>query len=174
MSETSGEQPGQTPGEQPANPYGQPTPPGGWPAPPPPPAQPYQQAYQQPYQQQPYGYGQPATPYGSPGYAVPDDKGATTAMVLGIVGIALGFTLCFGVGFIVSPFALFTGLASKRRIDASGGQLGGRGNAQAGFVMGIIGSILLVLFILGVIAFIALVAIGVSHDHTGFSTGTNA
>ena len=176
MSETSGETPDQPSSEQPANPYGQPAPPGGWPAPPPPPpAQPYQQPYaQQPYAQQPYGYGQPATPYGAPVYGVPDDKSATTALVLGIVGLALGFTLCLGVGFIVSPFALFTGLASKRRIDASGGQLGGRSNAQAGIVLGIIGTVMLALFILAVIAFVVLVVVGISQDSSSFGTGTNA
>lgn len=171
MSETSGETPGQQPGEQPANPYGQPTPPGGWP--PPPPTQPYQ-PYQQPYQQQPYGYGQPASPYAVPSYAMPQDKGATTALVLGIAGLALGLTLCLGIGFIVSPFALFTGLAARRRIDASGGQLGGRGNAQAGFIMGVLGTILLVLFILAVIAVVVVAVIGLSQDSSSFSTGTNA
>lgn len=173
MSETSGETPDQPSGEQPPSypppppayeqqPYAQqPTPPGGWPPPPP----------TQPYPQQAYDYGQ-APAYGAPAYAVPDDKGATTAMVLGIVGLAGGM-LC-GVGFLASPFALFLGLASKRRIDASGGRLGGRGNAQAGFVMGILGTILLVLAILALIALIVLLAIGISQDSSSFSTGTNA
>lgn len=180
MSETSGEPAGEQPPSYPPpapqtygqeaygqQPYAQqPPPPAAWP--PPPPTQPYPQA--------PYGqsYGQPQYAAPSyPGYALPDDRGATTALVLGIVGLAAGFMLC-GLGFLVSPFALFFGLASKRRIDASGGQLGGRGNAQAGFILGILGTILLVLAIIGVIVFIVLVAIGVSHDSGSFNSGTNA
>lgn len=179
MSETSGETPDQPSGEQPPSypppappaygqqPYAQQQPPpGGWPPPPPP---------TQPFPLQAYSYGQPATPYGgAPGYAVPEDKSATTAMVLGIVGLAAGFTVCFGLGFLVSPFALFMGLASKRRIDASGGQLGGRGNAQAGFIMGVLGTIMLALAILALIAIIVLIAVGVSQDSSSFGTGTNA
>jgi hypothetical protein len=66
------------------------------------------------------------------------------------------------------------GLASKRRIDASGGQLGGRGNAQAGFIMGILGTILLVLAVLALTAFIIIVVIAAANDSSSFNTGTNA
>ena len=52
----------------------------------------------------------------------------------------------------LSPVALFMGRSSMKSIDASQGRLGGRGRAQAGFVLGIIGSVLLVI---GVILFAA-------------------
>jgi len=87
----------------------------------------------------PQGYGYPPAVY--PGYTPPGyfqpppHPQSVTAMVLGIVGL-----LCCGVA---SPFALWLGKKSMTEIDASGGQLGGRGQAQAGFIMGIIGSVFL-------------------------------
>jgi hypothetical protein len=87
--------------------------------------------------QYPYGGGQPGWPPYGP---VRDDPQATTALVLGILAIA--------VCQILGPFALVIGRNSVARIDASGGQLGGHSRAQAGFVMGLIGTILLVLGVL--------------------------
>jgi hypothetical protein len=131
-----------TPGddEQPQNPYD--------PYPPQTPQTPQQPPYgQAPYDQGSYGqppydqgsYGQP--PYGQPpvGYA-PDHPKATTAMVLGILGIV--------VCGLVAPFAWRIGKRTVDEIDASHGQLGGRGTAQAGYILGIIGTILLVLGLL--------------------------
>lgn len=154
---------GQTYGEQPSNPYGgatfdqkppvPPAPAAGYGTPPPP-----------SYGGQP-GYGQ--APYGAqPAYSGAvgaPDSGATTAMVLGIIGLAGGF-FC-GLPIVLSPFALFVGLAAKKRIDASAGALTGRGNAQAGFILGIIGTVLLVLSIL---AIVVVIIIGVSG---GFDSG---
>ncbi|MFD7076037.1 DUF4190 domain-containing protein [Nocardioides sp. NPDC059952] len=152
---------GQTYGEQPPNPYGgasfdqkPPVPPAPSYGTPPPPA----------YGGQP-GYGQ--APYGAPAaYAGPvgrPDSSATTAMVLGIIGIA-GIVTCY-LPLILSPFALFMGLASKKRIDASNGALTGRGSAQAGFILGIIGTIFL---ILGILAIAIFVIIGIAG---GFDSG---
>jgi hypothetical protein len=47
----------------------------------------------------------------------------------------------------------------KKEIDASGGAQSGRGMAQAGFIMGIIGTVLSILFAIG---YIALIVAGVS------------
>lgn len=152
---------GQTYGEQSSNPYGGATFDQKPPVPPapasygtPPPA----------YGGQP-GYGQ--APYGAPaayaGAVGAPDSGATTAMVLGIIGLAGGF-FC-GLPIVLSPFALFLGLAAKKRIDASAGALTGRGNAQAGFILGIIGTVLLAL---SIIAIVIIVIIGVSG---GFDSG---
>lgn len=69
----------------------------------------------------------------------PAHRQAMTAMVLGIVGL-----LCFSPA---APFAIWLGNKAVREIDASGGQLSGRGQAQAGFIMGIIGTVLLVIMI---------------------------
>ncbi|TCJ21353.1 DUF4190 domain-containing protein [Nocardioides jejuensis] len=75
--------------------------------------------------------------------APPNDGSAIAAFILGLVALvgmcAYGFTL------LLSPVALVLGRSSMKQIDASQGQLGGRGFAQAGFIMGIIGTVLLVL-----------------------------
>ncbi|MBO0842211.1 MAG: DUF4190 domain-containing protein [Nocardioides sp.] len=142
---------------------------------PPAPPNPYGQAssYGQPsFGQAPYGqapaqsqpvYGQTPpvpygaqAPYGSQGGV--QDSGATTAMVLGIIGLA-GIVLCGGITTVLSPFALFMGLSAKKRIDASNGALRGRGEAQTAFITGLIGTILLVLgIIVLIVIFIVIVA----------------
>jgi hypothetical protein len=100
------------------------------------------------YGQQPGGYGQPGQ-YGSdPGQWAPPPQGgyaqqtkdhprATLVLVLGIVGV-----LCCS---FTAPFAWVMGRRAMQEIDASGGQLTGRGQAQAGFILGILGTVLLVL-----------------------------
>jgi hypothetical protein len=143
-----------TPGDEhePQNPY-DPYPPQG------PQQPPYgQPQYGQPQYGQPqYGqpqYGQPeyGQPQGSPpvGYA-PDHPKATTSMVLGILGIVL----CG----LIAPFAWRIGKRTMNEIDASNGQLGGRGTAQAGYIMGIIGTVLLALAVLATILVLGLATI---------------
>ena len=137
----------------PENPYGEQQPP--------PPQYPQQPSYpQQPgYPQQQPGY--PA--YGAPGYppgyaASPPNEGlAVASMVIGIVAFVL--SCGYGVGLLGSPVALVMGRVSMKRIDQSGGQLGGRGMAQAGFILGIIGTVLLVL---GLIALTVIIIVGVN------------
>jgi hypothetical protein len=75
---------------------------------------------------------------------------ATTSMVLGI----LSLVLCALLG----PVALFTGISARRRIRESGGYLAGDGMATAGIVMGIIGTIFLVLAIVLFLLFAVVVA----------------
>ena len=103
-------------------------------------------------------YPPPPGPYGAPPFpgapypvhpggpvGVPPEHGqAMTAMILGIVGL-----LCFSPA---APFAIWLGHKAMREIDASGGQLSGRGKAQAAFIMGIIGTVLLVLLVTYLIA----------------------
>jgi Domain of unknown function (DUF4190) len=90
----------------------------------------------------PPGYGQPAygqPAYGQPGYGYQpprDHPRATTSLVLGI----LGLVLCQLLG----PVALVMGRKAVKEIDASGGALGGRGSATAGWVCGLVATILLV------------------------------
>ena len=83
--------------------------------------------------------GGPAPPpgYGYPGYgyAPPDHPQATTALVLGIVGLV--------VCAVVAPFAWAMGRRTVSEIDSSQGRLGGRGQAQAGYVLGMIGTVIL-------------------------------
>lgn len=106
----------------------------------------------------PPGHTPPAPAPAGYHYAQPDDPGAQTSLIVGILGLALGLTC--GVGFLASPVAIVLGARSKARIDASGGQLGGRSNAQAGFIMGIAGTILLALAILALVAFVAIAVLG--------------
>ena len=125
---------------------------------------------QNPYAPPPNPYPQPGSydqyaapqPYG-PGYAtypgaLPDHPSATTAMVLGIIGLA-GLLFCGGITLVLSPFAWAMGGKAVREIDAQPGRFGGRDKAQAGRVMGIIGTVLLVL---GVLLVVFLLAVGLS------------
>lgn len=124
-----------------------------------------QPQYGQPYPPQP---GYPQQPYHQPftAYAVPDHPKATTALVLGLVGL-IGGMMC-GVPLLVSPFAWVTGVKARREIRQAGGQLGGEGSATAGMVLGIIGSVLLAL---GVIALVVLVLLAIG-DPSIFDDGS--
>gem|GEM_PF-6595292 len=66
------------------------------------------------------------------GESLPDAPGATTAMVLGIIGL-------FVAGMILGIIALVMGLKAKKAISENPGMYGGSGKATAGIVLGIIG-----------------------------------
>jgi hypothetical protein len=145
----------------PENPYGDQRPP----SPPPPypqPTYPQQPGYQRSYPPYPPQPGYPGYP---PGYGVtPQNEGlAVASMVIGIVSFALACG--YGLGLLGSPVALVMGRISMKRIDQSGGQLGGRGMAQAGFIMGIIGTVLLVLALIG-LAVIIVIGVNGGFDDT--------
>lgn len=76
----------------------------------------------------------------------PKHPQATTSMVLGIVAVA-GGVLCW-LPLLISPVAWVMGAKAVRDIDASRGAQSGRSEATAGKVLGIIGTVLLVLAIL--------------------------
>ena len=101
--------------------------------------------------------GQPP-PYApqAPIQYAPDHPKATTSLVLGILGLV--------VCGVIAPFAWVMGKRTVSEIDASGGRLGGRGAAQAGYVLGIIGTVLLGLGVLVLVVYlIVMVAVmGVS------------
>jgi uncharacterized membrane protein YjgN (DUF898 family) len=84
-----------------------------------------------------------------PGYPMPprDHPQATTALVLGILGIV--------VCGILAPFAWSIGNKAVNEIDRSGGQLGGRGSANAGRILGIVGTVLLCVAVVGAILVLA-------------------
>ena len=68
--------------------------------------------------------------------------------MLGILGVML-CPIC-------GPIAWSLGRAAESEIDAGGGQLGGRGLATAGKILGIIGTVFLILLVLFLIIGIGL------------------
>ena len=87
-------------------------------------------------------YGQPWQPAAPP---PPTSSKAVTALVLGILGVST-------CGFLTAIPAIFVGRSATQEIDASGGQVGGRGVATAGVVLGVIGTLLSVVAALVVAA----------------------
>ncbi len=146
----SKDEPPPSPSEPPQNPpswdtYQQP-------APPPPsfPAAPYGQP----------AYGQPA--YGQPTFGQVPHPEANTALIMGIVSLA-GTFVC-GILCVVGPFAWAKGAKVRREIDANPQQWSGRGEATAGYVMGIVTTMLMILAVLVLI--VAIVIIAASADTT--------
>lgn len=88
----------------------------------------------------------PPPPYAPPPRNHPQ---ATTILVLGICGLVL----CQVLG----PFAWVMGTRALREIDASHGQLGGRDTVNIGRILGIIGTVLMVL---GLVLFLGLFVVG--------------
>jgi ABC-type Fe3+ transport system permease subunit len=64
---------------------------------------------------------------------------AVAALVLGILGVVL-CPLC-------GPVAWVLGRKAEQEVDASGGRIGGRGLGTAGKILGIIGTLFIVLFV---------------------------
>ncbi|MFD8675914.1 DUF4190 domain-containing protein [Streptomyces seoulensis] len=102
------------------------------------------------------GYPQPpAYGWGAPMGPVPQNNAGTAALVLGILSIVL-FCLYGVASLILGVIAVILGVQGRRRADR--GEATNRGQAQAGFVLGIIGIIVgvvtLALFI-GILVFAA-------------------
>jgi hypothetical protein len=140
------------------------------PATPPPPPPPSWETYQQPttpsYPQAPYGqapYGQ--QPYGganSPyGPVLTPHPEANSALIMGIVALA-GTFVC-GILCVLGPFAWAKGAKVRRAIDDEPQRWSGRGEATAGYVMGIITTILMILGLLVIIGAIVLIAASTSN-----------
>lgn len=89
----------------------------------------------------------------SPGQPPPKHDQAITSMVLGIAGLA-SLLVCCGALLVVSPVAWTMGTKAVAQIDASGGALSGRGEAEAGRIMGMIGTILLPFVVLFALAYL--------------------
>lgn len=88
-------------------------------------------------------------------YDAPNASGAVASLVLGILGIIF-CPLC-------APIAWMLGRTAEREIDAAGGALGGRGLATAGKIIGIVGTVLLILGVLFFVIFFAVLA-GTAND----------
>ncbi len=129
------------------------------------------------------GYGAPA--YGAPAYGpVPPAPGqppvvpgtpyqfvpppthgrGLASMVLGIISLVLCFG--YGVGLFGSPVAWWLGAKALKEIDAAPGQYSGRGFAQTGQILGIVGTVLLGLFLLAVLVILVIVVV-VNADSSG-------
>jgi len=107
----------------------------------------------QQYAGQPYG----AAPGG--GWAPrPKHPQAVTVLVLGILGLV--------VCQVLSPFAWVMGNRAVREIDANPGVYDGRGEAQAGRILGIVGTVLLGVVIAFFAFFIVLMIIGIGSAST--------
>lgn len=113
------------------------------------------------YQPAPYGFAQQPPPH-------PE---ANSAMVLGIVGLCLS-VMCGGIGVFVAPFGWVKGKRVMSEIDANPQAFSGRGNAQAGFITGLIGTIFGALYMLFWIAYIIfiIVMIVVASNETDTTT----
>ncbi|MGZ3118037.1 DUF4190 domain-containing protein [Streptomyces sp. H62] len=102
------------------------------------------------------GYGYPAYPqgYGWPGAPLPPQNGmGTAAMVLGILACCM-FCAYGVVSLVLGILAVVFGVKGRRRAER--GEANNHGQAQAGFIMGIIG-IVLGIAVMAVIA-VAIVA----------------
>jgi hypothetical protein len=95
-----------------------------------------------PYQVNPYqsSYGG-SGPYGA---APTQHPQAVTALVLGILGVVLGFSCA--VGGLLGIGGIVLGRRVRREIDAEPGRFTGRGAATAGLVTGILGIVVGVLY----------------------------
>jgi hypothetical protein len=110
----------------------------------------------------PQGYGGPA--YGAPGQPPmvpyqaivppPTHGRGLASMIVGIVSLVMCFG--YGIGLLGSPVAWWLGAKSLKEIDAAPGQYSGRGMAQAGQILGIIGTVLLGLFLLALVAILVI------------------
>ena len=129
---------------------------------------------QQPYYGQTQGqpqYGQPGFPqggYGAP--LLPKHPQSTTALVLGLVGLAGGF-MCL-LPLLCAPFAWFYGRKAVREIDAAPQTYSGRSEAMGGMVTGIIGTVILILGLLALAAgLVLLLTLGMTTEIVTDSTG---
>lgn len=104
------------------------------------------------------GQGGPAGPSGpDPGKLQELDGQATTSLILGI----LGLVLCA----ILAPFALTKGKKVNDQLKAMGAQPNGK--ATAGFIMGIIGTIGIIVWLLIVV----MMVVGGAAAAAGGATG---
>ncbi|GLP71686.1 putative membrane protein [Streptomyces sp. SAI-126] len=107
----------------------------------------------------PVGYGYPTYPQGPQGYGgwappMPPQNGmGVAAMVLGILSCAL-FCMYGILSLVLGVLAIVFGIKGRKRAER--GEATNHGQAQAGFIMGIIGTILgiavIVLLVIGITA----------------------
>lgn len=102
---------------------------------------------------QPLHVSYPPPPPGPSPYPVaPREPHATTALILGLIGVIGGWMCCLPV--VVSPVALVYGKKSLNAIREQP-HLGGHGEAVAGLVLGICGTVLIAFGVFVVFGFAA-------------------
>ena len=94
----------------------------------------------------------PTTGFGPGGFAAAPAPTPTSAAI----SLALGIASVLCLGFLAGIPAMVLARRATREIDDARGALGGRGVATAGFVTGLVGSILGVLVVVGLVGVVAL------------------
>ena len=98
--------------------------------------------------------------------ALPKAPGATLSLVLGIISVAGVFV---PLPVFLGPLSWYHGAAAARRVEREPSRWSGRGEAQAGRVLGIVGCVLMML-VLGVLLLAALgIALASTYD-AGYGT----
>ena len=105
----------------------------------------------------PYPY-----PYAHQPARLPAHPRATTAMVLGIVGVAGFFILLVPV--IISPLAWYFGAVAEREAEREPTRYRHAGEARTGLILGIIGTALLGVALLMLFVVGMLMVIGANYD----------
>ena len=85
------------------------------------------------------------------------------------IGLA-GIMFCAGLTLVLSPFAWVMGRKAVREIDENPGAYSGRDQARGGQIMGIIGTVLLVL---GLVALVILIVLAAAVWDSGSGMGTS-
>jgi hypothetical protein len=98
----------------------------------------------------------------------PASSNATTALVLGILGAvgSLGSCCCclFALPGICSPIAWYLGRLELAAIREGRSSAAGQGSAQAGMILGMVGTGLLLLYLIGIVAYVAIVGAAVAFE----------
>ena len=102
----------------------------------------------------PYAYAQPAR--------LPAHPRATTAMVLGIVGVAGFFVLLLPI--LVSPLAWYFGAVAEREAEREPTRYRPAGEARTGMILGMIGTAILGVALLLLFVGSTLIIIGTRYD----------
>jgi hypothetical protein len=91
----------------------------------------------------------------------PASSNSTTALILGIIGVVGSMGSCCCCLAVVpgacAPVAWYMGRLELAAIRAGRSPAAGEGSAQAGMILGMVGSALLLLYIVGMLAYVALV-----------------
>lgn len=108
-------------------------------------------------------------PVTTPSATLPTHEYASLSLGLGIVGLLGGF---FCIGLLAAPFAIGFGVSARRSIRREPDRWRGDGMALAGIILGVIGTVALVLVVLGLVAIAVMIMTG--NIHTVSSGGVSA